>query len=332
MNVLNNNDKQFLQKITTIIEANLHNEQFGVTELAGAMGMSRITLHRKITRAAGVSVSQFISHIRLKKAFDLLKQTSATVSEVAFDCGFHSVSYFSKCFHDHYGYPPGEVKKQETSDKNEIPQQLTPELKTVPKKKWRQITVTIALLVFAIVISSEVFFFRPFAKDKANTENTIAILPFVNDSGEEFAPYTAWMGIEIGNKLCKIEDMLVVPQSTTETYRDSKKSNRDIARELMVDNILRGRTIKTGNKILLNVELLDAKNGQSIFTEMYERDLAETEEADLHRIFEICGDVAFQISEALQTELTAEEKKQVAQKSTQNPEALQYFLQGNQLF
>jgi TolB-like protein len=130
-----------------------------------------------------------------------------------------------------------------------------------------------------VVISSEVFFFRPFVGEKNSTENTIAIMPFINDSGEEFTPFTAWMGIEIGNKLGKIENMLVVPQSTTETYRDSKKSNRDIARELMVDHLLRGRTIKTGDKILLNVELLDSKNGQSLFTEIYERKIDETEEA-----------------------------------------------------
>jgi tetratricopeptide (TPR) repeat protein len=100
----------------------------------------------------------------------------------------------------------------------------------------------------------------------------------------------------------------------------------------MVDHILRGRTIKTGDKILLNVELIDTKTGQSNLTEVYERDLNVTEEATLNRIFEICNDVVFQISEAFQTKLTAEEKKQVAQKSTQNPEALQYFLQGTQLF
>ena len=195
--------------------------------------------------------------------------------------------------------------------------------------KWTRVAFAVAIALITTIITSEVFFFRPFTKEKESAENTIAILPFVNDSGEEFAPFTTWMGIEIGNKLSKIENMLVVPQSTTETYRDSKKSNRDIARELMVDHILRGRTIKTGNKILLNVELLEAKNGNAVFTEIYERDLDETEEAALKRIFEICGDVVFQISEVLQTNLTSDEKKQVTINPTENMGALRAFQEAN---
>jgi TolB-like protein/AraC-like DNA-binding protein len=290
------------------------------------MGISRITLHRKLTMTAGVSVSQFICQVRLKKALELLKQNAATISEIAYNCGFHSVTYFTKCFHDYYGYPPGEAKNQVTPEKTEAK-----EVKPTVKKRWVQVTVAAAVFVVVVVISSEVFFFRPFTKEKESAENTIAILPFVNDSGEEFAPFTTWMGIEIGNKLGKIENMLVVPQSTTENYRDSKKSNRDIARELMVDHLLRGRTIKTGNKILLNIDLLEAKTGNAVLTEMYERDLDETEEADLNRIFEICSDVVLQVSQALQTDLTEEKKVMVTKKSTKNPEALQNFQQGNQL-
>lgn len=317
-------ENQFLTRATEITEANLHNEQFGVSELARTMGMSRITLHRKLTQAAGVSVSQFISQVRLKKAFEYLKQNSATISEIAYDCGFHSVTYFTKCFHDYYGYPPGEAKNHDTptKQKNE-----TPKAKPADKKKWTRVAFVVAITLIATIITSEVFFFMPFTKEKESAENTIAIIPFVNDSGEEFAPFTTWMGIEIGNKLSKIENMLVVPQSTTETYRDSKKSNRDIARELMVDHLLRGRTIKTGNKILLNVELLDAKTGNAVFTEMYERDLDEAEQAGLNRIFEICGDVVFQISEELKTDLTTNEKEQVTQKPTENMAALRAYQQ-----
>ncbi len=325
-------EQEFLKKLTEITEANLQNENFGVSELAREMGMSRGNLHKKITSAAKISASQFICQMRLKYAFELLRKNSLTASEVAYKVGFGSVSYFSKCFHDYYGYPPGEAKNHVPPEVTKELDSITHEPKLARKRNRVQIAITAAFFLIAVVISSEVFFFRSFEKERNNNENTIAIMPFVNDSGEEFAPFTAWMGIEIGNKLGKIDNMLIVPQSTTETYRDSKKSNRDIARELMVDHILRGRTIKTSNKIHLNVELLKVKTGQSIFTEMYERNLDETEEADLNRIFEICGDVVIQISEALQTNLTAEEKKQVALKSTQNPEALQYFLQGNQLF
>lgn len=175
MSGVNNTDQQFLSRATEITEANLHNEQFGVNELARAMGMSRITLHRKVTQAANVSVSQFISQVRLKKAFELLKQNTATVSEVAYECGFHSVTYFDKCFHDYFGYPPGEAKNHETP---EIIETEAPEVKPARKKRWVQVAVAAAIFVVVVVISSEVFFFRPFAKEKTSTENTIAVLPF----------------------------------------------------------------------------------------------------------------------------------------------------------
>ncbi len=101
----------FLNKITKIIEDNISNEQFGVSELAGAVGMSRSNLLRKVKNLTRLSVSQFIREVRLKYAMEKLKNTSSNVSEVAFQVGFSSTSYFIKCFRDYYGYPPGEVGK-----------------------------------------------------------------------------------------------------------------------------------------------------------------------------------------------------------------------------
>jgi AraC-like DNA-binding protein/TolB-like protein len=247
-------EKQFVKKLVDIIEANLHNEQFGVNELAEELGMSRITLHRKVKSVVKKSVSEFIREARLIRASELLQQKAGTVSEIAYKVGFGSVTYFDRCFRKHYGYPPGEVLKGIHPPVEEVTIEPKPaKRKIVTKHRLFFIAIpTAAVLLLAI------FLVKP-SKLIDIKENTIAILPFVNDSGEEFAPFTTWMGIEIGNKLGKIENMLVVPQSTTETYRDSKKSNRDIARELMVDHILRGRTIKTGDKILLNIELLEAK-------------------------------------------------------------------------
>ncbi|MFC2097119.1 helix-turn-helix domain-containing protein, partial [Bacteroidota bacterium] len=73
------------------------------------MNMSRSNLHRRIKSATGDSVSQYLRKVRLNKAMELLKEQSFTISEVAFAVGFGSVSYFSKCFREHFGYPPGQV-------------------------------------------------------------------------------------------------------------------------------------------------------------------------------------------------------------------------------
>ena len=90
----------FLRKLSSLIEANLENERFGVSELARETGMSRSNLHRKVKSITGNSVSQLIREIRLKKAMELLKQGDFTASEIAYRVGFGSATYFSKCFHD----------------------------------------------------------------------------------------------------------------------------------------------------------------------------------------------------------------------------------------
>jgi AraC-like DNA-binding protein/TolB-like protein len=324
MNGVNHTEDQFLQKITEIIDANLHNEHFGVTELAEQLGMSRSTLHRKVKTVIRKSVVEFIREARLNRALELLRENEGTVSEIAYKVGFGSVTYFNTSFHEHFGFTPGEVLKG-----------LHPAVEVVetkPESKQNQTFITRRFFYFIITVAAflllAVVLYQLKEPSKVE-EQTIAILPFINDSGEEFASFTTWMGIEIGNKLGKIENMLVVPQSTTETYRDSKKSNREIARELMVDHILRGRTIKTGDKILVNIELLEAKTGQPLFTEIYERDLDETEEAALNRIFEICGDVVLQISEVLQTDLTQDKKEEVTKLNTENMAALRAYQQAN---
>lgn len=111
MNSNVNYSYEFLRKVNDITNANLQDEQFGVSELAREMAMSRSNLHRKINSLHKVSVSQFIRQRRLEKGMELLNQTSLTVSEVAWKVGFGSVTYFIKCFHDYFGFSPGEAKK-----------------------------------------------------------------------------------------------------------------------------------------------------------------------------------------------------------------------------
>jgi len=329
VNLYISDDNEFIDKLTKIIHDNQDNENFGVKELVTAAGINRNYLSHRIKSIKYITVNQFINEVRLEKANEFLLEGTYTAAEVSYKVGFSSPSYFTRCFHEHFGYPPSEIKNHITLEKIIKQESKIPEPKPARKKRWVQVVISIIVLMVIVFISSEVFFYRPFDKGKNTTENTIAIMPFINDSGEEFAPFTTWMGIEIGNKLGKIENMLVVPQSTTETYRDSKKSNSDIARELMVDHILRGRTIKTGDKIRLNVELLEAKNGQSVLSEIYERGIDETKDAAINRIFEICNDVVFQISEVLQTNLTPAEKDEVTKKPTENMAALRAYQEAN---
>jgi len=152
MNSIPSMEKQFTKKLVEIIEANFSNEQFGVSELASQMGMSRATLHRKVKATTGKTISQFMNEVRLNAAKQLLTNRSGTVSEVAYLVGFGSSTYFIKCFRDHFGYSPGEVLKE-----NFHPVETSTETTEVKKKKipWVLkigIPLVLVFLVFLIVI------------------------------------------------------------------------------------------------------------------------------------------------------------------------------------
>ena len=104
-------DQQFLRKLRAVVEANMSKEEFNVDDMAREAHLSRSSIHRKL-RILGVrNASRFIREIRLRKAREMLVDGQTTASEVAYRVGFGSPAYFSKCFHEYFGYPPGEVKR-----------------------------------------------------------------------------------------------------------------------------------------------------------------------------------------------------------------------------
>ena len=153
MNVNSRSDQAFLTRLTTIVEANLGNEQFGVNELAAKTGLSRSQIHRKLKSCCNKSVSQFIREIRLEKAKELLEDESLTSSEIAYKVGFGSPSYFIKSFHDYVGYPPSEY----TKNSSEISENETTGNFTVSKKiKLIETGKSLKLVLFLMILVSTV--------------------------------------------------------------------------------------------------------------------------------------------------------------------------------
>lgn len=101
-------DAEFLQKITAFIEANLTDSNLSVDQLAQCVSLSKVQTYRKIKAISGLSIVEFIRTIRLKKAAQLILENRLTFSEISFETGFSTPSYFSKCFHDHFGQTPSE--------------------------------------------------------------------------------------------------------------------------------------------------------------------------------------------------------------------------------
>jgi AraC-like DNA-binding protein len=101
----------FLQKIRVIVEEHLADADFEVDKLARLTGMSRSQLFRKVKALTGQSPSIFIRSIRLRQGKELLENTQMNVSEVAYQVGFSTPTYFSDAFNEYYGIRPSQFRK-----------------------------------------------------------------------------------------------------------------------------------------------------------------------------------------------------------------------------
>ncbi len=104
-------DQVFLTKVIEAIEKQMGDEQFGVNELANAIGLSSKQLQRKLKGLANTTASDFIRSFRLQRAKELLLKDSTTIAEVAYSVGFSSPAYFTKCFSEQFGMTPSEMRK-----------------------------------------------------------------------------------------------------------------------------------------------------------------------------------------------------------------------------
>tara|TARA_R110000868_G_scaffold4211_7_gene26495 strand:+ start:23511 stop:25571 length:2061 start_codon:yes stop_codon:yes gene_type:complete len=312
MSHTSNSEENFIDEIALIILENLSNEQFGVSELAAIMNMSRSNLLRKIKKNTQLSASQFIRQVRLKKSMQLLKQTSLTISEISYQVGFGSTSYFIKCFREYFGHPPGEVGKGTlVAEKKHAQTHFL-------KRHQRQI-IAAAIFVIALVISFFIFSKKPATKE-VEIEKSIAVLPFKNESSDSSNLYFVNGLMEAAlNNLQKIEDLRVISRTSVEKYRHTNKSIPEIAKELDVNYLVEGSGQRVGNQVLLNIQLIDASTDRPIWVKQYNQKVVN--------IFDLQNEVAKKIADAIKAKVTFAEMEQIEKKPTENLKAYEYYLQ-----
>jgi TolB-like protein/AraC-like DNA-binding protein/Tfp pilus assembly protein PilF len=306
-------DPSFIDKAETLIVENLSNEKFGVSELAGAMSMSRSSLLRKIQKHTNLSASQFIRQVRLRKAMALLKQTALSVSEISYQVGFGSTSYFIKCFREHFGYPPGEAVKKESEAAGAI-EGLTLE---TPKRNFSKIIIAVSLIsMVALIVLYQAFSFTP----PKELEKSIVVLPFNNESSDSTNVYfiNGLMESTLIN-LQMIEDFRVVSRTSAEKYSNNKRSIPEIAKELNVNYVVEGSGQRVGDEVLLNIQLIDASSDRPIWAEQYSRKVVN--------VFDLQNEIAKKIADAVEAIVTPAELEQIEKIPTENLLAYDYYLQ-----
>jgi len=182
------------------------------------------------------------------------------------------------------------------------------------------IIIGILLIIVLILAYPKIFTSKP----ASETEKSIAILPFIDDSQEEGNDYIINGLMEsILNNLCKIQDLRVISRTSVEKYRNNPKQISEIAQELNVKYIVEGSGQKNENKVLLTVQLIDATTDKHLWSEQYKRDADD--------IIDLQIEVAKTITEQIQVKITPEEKKRIEKLPTENSAAYDLFTKGNEI-
>ena len=196
----------------------------------------------------------------------------------------------------------------------------TPKLESaLPSHRRRNIAILSLAGLFVSALAG--FFLLPLAS-AGKMDKSIAVLPFENFSDDkENAFFADGIQDDILTNLSKIGDLKVISRTSVMMYRGNTRNVREIGKALGVSNILEGSVRRSGNKVRVNVQLIDATNDKHLWAEDYDGDLTD--------VFRIQTELAHKIADALQAKLSPMEKAQMARRPTENGEAYLAFMQAH---
>jgi TolB-like protein len=156
-------------------------------------------------------------------------------------------------------------------------------------------------------------------------EKSIAVLPFANQSDEKAnAFFTEGVQDEILNDLAKIADLKVISRTSVMQYQSGTRRNlREIGQQLGVAYVLEGSVRRSGNRVRVSVQLVDARTDSTRWSEQYDNELAD--------VFQIQSDIAEKIVEQLRGELSSQEKATIETRPTKDMAAYDLYLQARNI-
>jgi TolB-like protein/Tfp pilus assembly protein PilF len=194
----------------------------------------------------------------------------------------------------------------------------TPALPSTPRRRRN----VIALLAVGVIVSAAAGFFLLPRASARKLDKSIAVLPFENFSDDKENAYFA-DGIQddLLTTLSKISDLKVISRTSVMQYRGRANNVREIGKALGVSAVLEGSVRRAGNRVRVNVQLIDATNDEHLWADEYDRELTD--------VFAIQSDLADKIATALRAKLSPAEKAQIERKPTENAEAYLAFIQAH---
>lgn len=187
--------------------------------------------------------------------------------------------------------------------------------------KHKLVVVTIALLSLGMLAAVIVKQFVP-TDDPRLGPRSVLILPFSNDQEEQADIYADGLLGEILTQLHKIETVTTVGRATAMYYRESDKSIEMIAEELGVATVMSGNLIEAAGHLRFDLELLEARTGKTLWMESYELPHA------IDELFRVQSDIAVQVANALEAELSPAELRQINDRRLASQLAYDHYLRG----
>jgi TolB-like protein/class 3 adenylate cyclase/Tfp pilus assembly protein PilF len=215
------------------------------------------------------------------------------------------------------------------------PQQRPPEAENIRYSAWRSKPWLIAVVVFAaLLLAGGIWILSHWNAPKSAIsssatppaiapvpDKSIAVLPFENlSSDKENAFFAQGIQDEIITTLSRIRGLRVISRTSTARYQSAPANLREIARQLRVANILEGSVQKAGDRVHINVQLIQTDTDAHLWAQSYDRQLID--------IFGVEGEVAKSIADSLRATLSPQEKARVETKPTTNADAYVLYLRG----
>ena len=185
----------------------------------------------------------------------------------------------------------------------------------------RHKTAALLVLLTLVVAVSVILYFAYFSAVSNTAIDSIAVLPFTNQSGDENADYLS-DGIPemIIYSLSQLPSLKVTARNSAFRYKGKDTDAQTVGRELGVQAVLTGRLTQRGDNLMVSAEVVDAQSNRLLWGGQYNRKLSD--------ILVVQEDIAKEISEKLRLRLTGEERRQLTTGATGNPEAYQLYLKG----
>jgi serine/threonine protein kinase/TolB-like protein/Flp pilus assembly protein TadD len=185
--------------------------------------------------------------------------------------------------------------------------------------KQHKLAAVIALLVLVIGAIGLSAYLR--ARNTKVATESIAVLPFVNTSGDANVEYLSdGIAETLINSLSRLQQLRVVARSTAFRYKGKEVDPQAVGRDLNVSAVLMGRVRQVGDSLNIQVDLVDATTGAQVWGQEYDRKISD--------VLTVKQDIAREVTERLRLSLTGEQQKQMTSRDASNTEAYQFYLKG----